>query len=158
MIGIKGDKSVEHSNSSTHNNYSSGETSLHKIIQSLEPELSSSDYVFCTISHASSTKELLLSLQPWAIIQEDEGVTLILDHSRSTGVHPDQISSPYSRITLRVHSSLEAVGLTAVVSQALATHGISANMVAGFFHDHVFVPKNRANEALVILRSLQVHT
>jgi hypothetical protein len=58
-------------------------------------------------------------------------------------------------ITLRVHSSLAAVGLTAAVAAALSDHGISANVVAAYCHDHIFVPADRAEEALAALRSLQ---
>ena len=59
-------------------------------------------------------------------------------------------------ITLRVHSSLLAVGLTAAVSAALARHAVSANMVAGYFHDHVLVPSDRAEEALKHLENLSL--
>ena len=54
-----------------------------------------------------------------------------------------------------VHSSLAAVGLTAAVAAALADHGISANVVAAFYHDHIFVPAERAEEALAALRAIQ---
>ena len=60
----------------------------------------------------------------------------------------------WARITLQVHSSLEAVGLTARVAESLADRGISANMVAAFHHDHVFVPWPRRAEALIILENL----
>ena len=60
----------------------------------------------------------------------------------------------YRKITLGVHSSLQAVGLTAAVSTALAGQGISANMIAACHHDHVFVPAQRAEEALAIIRGL----
>lgn len=57
-------------------------------------------------------------------------------------------------ITLRVHSALHAVGLTATVSTALAAGGISCNVVAGHHHDHLLVPVDRAHDALLILREL----
>ena len=60
----------------------------------------------------------------------------------------------WARITLQVHSSLAAVGLTARVAESLAERGISANMVAAFHHDHVFVPWPRRAEALIILENL----
>jgi hypothetical protein len=61
----------------------------------------------------------------------------------------------FRRIALGVQSSLEAVGLTAAVAGALARQGISANMVAAFHHDHVFVPADRAEEALACLLDLR---
>jgi hypothetical protein len=54
-----------------------------------------------------------------------------------------------------VHSSLEAVGLTAAVAGALTAAGISANVVAAFHHDHVFVPADRAEAAMAQLDLLR---
>ncbi len=81
---------------------------------------------------------------------EDEGLSLIVPVTAA----PDD--APAMRcITLRVHSSLEGVGLTAAVSPALADAGIPANMVAGMHHDHVYVPADLADRAVEILRTLQ---
>jgi hypothetical protein len=59
-----------------------------------------------------------------------------------------------ARVTLNIHSSLEAVGLTAAVSQALASEAISANVVAGFYHDHIFVPQTAGKRAVACLTLL----
>ncbi|MDX6678336.1 MAG: uncharacterized protein QOE31_2388 [Solirubrobacteraceae bacterium] len=70
----------------------------------------------------------------------------------------DRAGLPYdgdfARITLRVHSALDAVGLTAAISAALAARGISANVIAGHHHDHVFVPADRAQDAIAALKEL----
>ena len=60
-------------------------------------------------------------------------------------------SAPMRCITLTVHSSLEAVGLTAAIATELARFGVSANVVAAYFHDHVFVPSAQAEQALAAL-------
>ena len=60
----------------------------------------------------------------------------------------------FNKITLEVHSSLEAVGLTAAISTALASCNISANVVAGYYHDHIFIPKDKADLALETLERL----
>ena len=78
----------------------------------------------------------------FALIREAEGVTVI------------RPGSGWARITLGIHSSLAAIGLTARVAGTLADAGMSANMVAAFHHDHVFVPWERRDEALAILRGL----
>jgi len=57
-------------------------------------------------------------------------------------------------ITLQVHSALEAVALTAAISHALTEAGVSANVVAGYTHDHVFVPLERADDAMRALGTL----
>jgi hypothetical protein len=82
----------------------------------------------------------------FAVIREDEGVTAIIAGERA--------GMPFARITLTVHSALEGVGLTAAVSGALADAGISCNVVAGYHHDHLFVPWDRRGEALAILLGL----
>ncbi len=80
----------------------------------------------------------------FALIREDEGLTAILSQ-------PD---GAFARITLMVHSALEGVGLTAAVSGALAEIGIACNVVAGYHHDHLFVPWERRDEALAVLQRL----
>jgi uncharacterized protein len=57
-------------------------------------------------------------------------------------------------ITLTVHSSLEAVGLTATFSKALAENNISCNVVAAYYHDHIFVDAKDAAKAMKILHIL----
>ena len=80
----------------------------------------------------------------FALIREDEGTTAIV---------PDA-GGDFARITLTVHSALDGVGLTAAVAGALAERGIACNVVAGFHHDHLFVPWARAKEALRTLAVL----
>lgn len=86
---------------------------------------------------------------------ESEGLTLVLTtlQAQSLGACTD---SRFKRITLSVYSSLEAVGLTAVVASALAKEGISANMIAAYHHDHVFVPADKADDAIQILTQLSI--
>ncbi len=80
----------------------------------------------------------------FALIREDEGITAIR-------AHPE---GEWARISLQVHSSLSAVGLTAALSRALAEAGISANIVAALRHDHLFVPWDRREDALARLKAL----
>ena len=98
-------------------------------------------------------KKIDARITPFAVIQEKEGVTLILLESDAK-----EFSLPlgplFARITLEVHSSLESVGLTAFVSRALAQEHISANMVAGYYHDHILVPYHQGEKALEIVQKL----
>lgn len=80
----------------------------------------------------------------FALIREDEGTTAILPQDRGA----------FARITLMVHSALDGVGLTAALAGALAARGIACNVVAGFHHDHLFVPWARRGEALDVLQRL----
>lgn len=88
---------------------------------------------------------------------EAEGLTVIARQAElAATVLPTgaAIQGPMARITLTIHSSLEAVGLTAAVSTALAQKGISANMIAGWHHDHIFLPAAQAEAAMAALRDL----
>ena len=86
---------------------------------------------------------------------EKEGVTLILpvEVAAEAGLEGE---GGFRCITLNVHSSLEAVGLTAVFSTALTKAGLSANVVAGYYHDHIFVGCVDAERALATLQQLAV--
>jgi uncharacterized protein len=86
-----------------------------------------------------------LPADAFALIREDEGTTAIV---------PEE-GGGFARITLMVHSALEGVGLTAAVSTALAEAGIACNVVAGYHHDHLFLPWERRDEALARLQTLQ---
>jgi hypothetical protein len=123
-----------------------GETDLAKLLQNMRPERNPGEYVFCTVG----SREQAMALQPVGMFQETEGTTVILPREQA-----DALSLPYSLvcawITLTVHSSLEAVGLTAAVSQALAEEDISCNVVAAYYHDHLFVPVKEAERAMEAL-------
>lgn len=99
---------------------------------------------------------LMMSIKPEktiCIFKEEEGYTLVLSKSIADNLNFDY-SYIASWITLTVHSSLEAVGLTAVFSNALAKHKISCNVIAGFYHDHIFVDKEKGEMAMIILSEL----
>jgi hypothetical protein len=127
----------------------SSETNLEKLLQGMKPELNEGEYVFCTVDsfqHAAT-------LNPVCVFRESEAITVILPKHQA-----DDAALPYSVtcawITLTVHSSLEAVGLTAAVSKALTDANISCNVVAAYYHDHIFVPVKDATRALDVLLKL----
>ncbi|TYC65502.1 ACT domain-containing protein [Stappia sp. BW2] len=128
-----------------------GETDLATLISQMRPMLDPQPYVFCTFASKSMTD--LAEYEPIGLFAESEGLTAILpvERARELGLAEAEW---FRRITLTVHSSLAAVGLTASISAALTAEGISANVVAAFFHDHVFVPAERAEDALAALRKL----
>ncbi|ENM8346647.1 ACT domain-containing protein [Vibrio cholerae] len=124
-----------------------GIKNLELLLQSMSPELMAGDYVFCTVDGALSD---YLSLEPIATFREPEGLTLVLEAEKAQQAGLEN-SALFSLITLTVHSSLEAVGLTAAFATKLAEHGISANVIAGYYHDHIFVQKEKAQQALQAL-------
>jgi uncharacterized protein len=123
------------------------EVDLALILRELNPELRPGSFVFTTMASVPADLDYV------AVVSEDEGTTVVLprESADARGLPYDYVAA---QITLTVRSSLAAVGLTAAVTTALAAAGISANVVAGFHHDHLFVPAGRATAALAVLRSL----
>ena len=93
-------------------------------------------------------------LNPISTFQEDEGLSLIITRNVAdiNGISYDSV---FKRITIQLHTSLDAVGLTSLLSTALAGKGISANVVAAYYHDHIFVPSEKAEVALETIKALK---
>jgi uncharacterized protein len=90
----------------------------------------------------------------WALVREQEGLTVVLTRKDAADAGLE-FAFDAAWLTLTVHSSLDAVGLTAAVAARLAEVGIPANVLAGYHHDHLLVPVDRADEAIAALRSLR---
>jgi hypothetical protein len=116
----------------------------------MRPQLIPGEFVFCTVSGSFAD---FIHLEPLASFVEAEGLTLILPKQQAEAAGLS-FQGGFRQITLQVHSSLEAVGLTAAVSARLTEHNISANVVAAYHHDHIFVPASGAVQALAALTSL----
>lgn len=125
-----------------------GETNLDKLLTNMAPVLNDGAYVFTIVDTGIPG-----GLSPVVTVREKEGLTLVLekDQADSAGLEYDYVAA---WITLEVHSALEAVGLTAAISSVLKDAGISCNVVAGYTHDHLFVPEDKAQQALAALRTL----
>ena len=131
-----------------------GETDLDRLLASMSPVLTEGEYVFCTISGAKYGD--YAESNPIASFAESEGLTLVL--SKDSAVESSlSFEGVFRCITLGVHSSLEAVGLTAAVAGKLAEHGIAANVIAAYFYDHVFVQAELADHAIGILSTHHTH-
>jgi hypothetical protein len=127
----------------------SGEKDLQVLLQKMEPVQQAGSYVFISIPSLDGIHPSVSVMT----FREAEGYTLILDAQKA--IELGFTDGPVMAwISLQVHSSLEAVGLTAAFSQAIARQGISCNVVAGFHHDHIFVPLNQAILAMDTLRAL----
>lgn len=131
----------------------SGITDLQTLLQSMEPVLKPNEYVFVSLGEMSWEK--IDDLNPISVFKEDEGISFVIDRTTAdkNGIKYDSV---FRLISLLVHSSLDAVGLTAAFSTALAKHGISANVVAAYYHDHIFVPADKAEQAVEILQGLRI--
>ena len=128
---------------------SAGEADLLTLIAQMSPSLDNQVWAFVSVGEVSTE---YVTEHALATFRETEGTTLIVPWEIAQEF--DVCSDPMSRITLNIHSSLEAVGLTAAVSQALASEAISANVVAGFYHDHIFVPQTAGERAVACLTLL----
>jgi uncharacterized protein len=127
-----------------------GETDLKTLLGSMTPELLAGTYVFVTLAPGVVQPE---GLEPVMIFREREGMTLIVleEEARAAGL---EAVFRCRMITLNIHSSLEAVGFLAAITARLAAAGMGVNPVSAFYHDHLFVPADRAEEALELLEDL----
>ena len=126
-----------------------GLKNLDTLIKSMSPKINEGQYVFCTLENPP--QELLN--QAILTFTEAEGKTLIVQKQTANnfGLTYNFLAA---LITLSVHSALDAVGLTATFSTALARQGISCNVVAGYYHDHIFVDLQKADQAIEALNKI----
>jgi hypothetical protein len=125
-----------------------GERDLAVLLATMEPVLAEGIWGYGLLPEGQSPPA-----GAFALIREAEGITVIARLSDLAG-QGIAAEGEWARISLTVHSALAAVGLTAAVATALAREGIPANVVAGYFHDHLFVPWDRRDVALAVLRGL----
>ena len=126
-----------------------GETNLAILIKNMQPVLNDGQYVFCSVS---SKKDLDFD-KIVMFFQEKEGFTIVIE-KKYADTKGFAYTAIFAWITLHIHSSLNAVGLTAAFSTALAENNISCNVVAGFYHDHIFIQNDKAQQAISILSKL----
>jgi len=125
-----------------------GETDLKKLLKTLKPVYNEGEFVFCNINDLSKINlhDIIM------MFKESEGYTIIIKKQLADSLNLAYIFCA-SWITLTVHSSLHAVGLTAAFSKRLADCDISCNVIAGYYHDHIFVDKKDKDKAIEILNN-----
>jgi len=119
---------------------------LKALLLGMRPALGARAYVFVPLAEGA-----VIPQTAFALVREEEGACCILPAEAGPAGAPR-----FARITLQVHSDLEAVGLTAAVASTLAAEGIACNIVAGLYHDHLFVPWDKREAALARLEALSL--
>ncbi|MFW9834914.1 MAG: ACT domain-containing protein [Candidatus Thorarchaeota archaeon] len=127
----------------------SGEKNLENLLNNMEPMIEPGEYVFCTVSESDLDK----IESPLMIYREGEGPTVIIQRALAEQMG-FKFGSSWGLITLMIHSALDAVGFLATITHHLAKSKISVNAVSAFYHDHLFVPYEKLDEALDLLISL----
>jgi len=116
----------------------------------MKPQLIGGEFVFCTITENEFVK---LGIKPILMFKEDEGITIIIKKEKA-----DENALSYSNvwrlITLSIHSDLGAIGFLAAITKKLAENGISVNVVSAYYHDHLFVPLEKAEKTIQVLNEL----
>ena len=126
------------------------ERELTALLKHMKPQLQPGIFVFCTIA---PDEPVPAALNPLLTFREQEGTTLVIprEEAEAAGLNHAFASR---LINLTVHSALDAVGFLAAITARLAAAGISVNAVSAFHHDHLFVPDDRANEAMALLQNM----
>ena len=127
-----------------------GERDLQALLRGMKPVMQDGIFVFCAIADGTG---IPAAIRPRLMFREQEATTVVIrrEEAETLGL-PYQFASRL--ISLTVHSSLEAVGFLAAITARLAAAGISVNAVSAFYHDHLFVPHDRADEALALLQAM----
>ncbi len=130
-----------------------GINNLAQLLKKMKPSLQKGEYVFCTLSE----KEFIVKkIKKYVMkFEEKEGVTLILEKNIAVK-NKLAFSGSWSWIILTVHSDLAAVGFLAAITKELAASGISVNAVSAYYHDHLFVPIEKAGVAMQVLRKFSL--
>ncbi|WP_390912009.1 ACT domain-containing protein [Pseudosulfitobacter sp. SM2401] len=126
-----------------------GETNLNTLLGTMSADLIDDLFVFVTLKDRTMPD----GLSPRMMFQEAEGITLILTQAQAQA-HDLPFEFPCRMITLNIHSALEAVGFIAHIATELAKQDMGVNPVAGFFHDHLFVPDGREQDALTVISKI----
>jgi hypothetical protein len=121
---------------------------LEALLRQLSPRLHAGQYVYARVQG-----EVPAGVRPVVLVREDEGLTVVVPRKEADALRL-RYGFVAAWITLEVNSSLDGLGLTAAFSRALAEAGVPCNVVAGFTHDHIFVPHDRADDAMAALESL----
>jgi hypothetical protein len=127
-----------------------GQTNLSEVLRSLQVSCDDIEYGFASVRE----EQINIDDKILGLFKESEGLTVIApkEYFESKSI---QYEGPYAKLTIEVHTSLELVGLTAVLAKKLAENKISANVIAGYFHDHIFVQYAVRQKAIKAINDLK---
>lgn len=126
----------------------SGISDIKILLEKMQPSLNEGQYIFATFAPGT---DMPRNITPLLLFKEREGTTVVIAKSAADQEHISY-ESVWAWITMDIHSDLEAVGFTAAFSTILGNAGISVNVVAAFYHDHLFVPYDKAETAMSLLQ------
>ncbi len=127
---------------------------MNTLVKSMSPKLIDGDFVFCSVSEKRLSE---MRITPLSIFKEEEGIAIIVTR-QTADINSLTYSRIWSLITLTVHSDLSAVGFLALITDKLTKSEISVNVISAYYHDHLFVPKEKTEQALSLLNEITTST
>ncbi|VVC01581.1 ACT domain protein [uncultured archaeon] len=131
---------------------------ISSLLKKLSPSLAEGKYYYATVEESQLMSVANYLSRIICIFREVDGLTIVFSgeiEEEMQSISQEKLSGPFALITLRVNSSLMAVGLLAKVTGALAKEGIAANAFSAYRHDHLLVPYEKKEAALSCLKNLQ---
>lgn len=133
-----------------------GINNLNILLKNMKPELNKKEFVFVTVSSDKFNDLIQESIDPKLIFEEKEGITLILEKTKAKK-HKLKFESSWAMITLTINSDLQAIGFLATITNKLAENKISVNAISAYYHDHLYVPYNKKDLTMKLLKELSMN-
>jgi hypothetical protein len=130
---------------------------LSVLLKNMQPSLAQGKFYFATVDESQ-----LMALSGYLesivdVFREKEGLSIVFSEDVKDDIaqlSEREVVGPFAFISLTVNSDLMAIGLLAKITDALAKEKISVNAFSAYYHDHIFVPYERKDEAMKALKKL----
>jgi hypothetical protein len=131
---------------------------LDELLKNMSASLKEEKYYFATVDESAMMNLSMYLEYIVCIYREEEGLSVVFQEDiqeEIDAMSEEKLVGPFALISLNVNSDLMSVGFLAKITEVLAKEKISVNAYSAYTHDHLFVPYERKEDALIALRKLQ---